>query len=572
LTRARAESDDQPARNFGTGEDRVLLQKRLVHASAFRISRSASVLAVLLWAASAHATTYYVRTDGNDASPGLANTSGGSWRTINYAANHVSAGDVVRVQAGTYVENAAPGVDGTAGKPITLVADGAVTTCGMSFNGRSYIRVIGFSLNPSTGGCSAPAAIVNMSGTNTGLEFWNNDLGPFDGKAYIADYYGQGARCDSCIILGGSVHDIGNPGSDVAISVAGDDVFVGYVSLTNICYVGMGPTGNRQRYVNDNFAGFIQCNGAHPDFFYIHGLSSLGYSNSLVESTFGTGTITSTDNKEFHAENQQATTWNDNVWRFNVTHDLGSGFFSVYTDAGAGASNRWRFYNNSILNCERANNGIYNTGCGGWAFAGSAYINNTLFYRAWADASTINPLEPWGGFGAGNTGTITADYNLAFDPGGSVSFASSWTNQTHKQSNVDPQLTNVANNDYTLQSTSGARAVGGPLTTASGGGSNSTSLTVAPNTGSFFIGDNSSNLAQYSGQLVPGDFIIVGATPTQVVSVSGDVVTLTSAISWNDGDPVYFGSSSTIDIGACDAPGICSDSRVAIRIAPSVLV
>src|SRR5262249_8886688 len=155
---------------------------------------------------------------------------------------------------------------------------------------------------------------------------------------------------------------------------------------------------------------------------------------------------------------------------------------------------------------------IYNNGCGGWAFAGSAYVHNTLFYRAWADASTITNLEPWGGFGAGDTGTITADYNLAFDPGGSVSFAPSWTNQAHEQSNVNPQLTNIPNNDYTLQAGSGARGVGGPLTTASGSGSNSTSLTVGANTGSFFVGSDASNLPQYGGNLVPGDFITVGST------------------------------------------------------------
>ena len=78
----------------------------------------------------------------------------------------------------------------------------------------------------------------------------------------------------------------------------------------------------------------------------------------------------------------------------------------------------------------------------------------------------------------------------------------------------------------------------------------STSLTVAPNTGSFFIGDNSSNLPQYCGKLVPGDFITVGATTVQVSSVSGDTLTLASPISWSTGAPIYFGSSSTVDVGA----------------------
>src|SRR4051794_24304534 len=111
--------------------------------------KTIGVASVLLSASFASGATYYVRTDGNDANAGTLSSPGGAWRTINYAAGHVAAGDTVRVQAGTYAEVASPGVNGTLGNPVTLVADGVVTTCGMSFNGRSYIRVIGFSLSPS---------------------------------------------------------------------------------------------------------------------------------------------------------------------------------------------------------------------------------------------------------------------------------------------------------------------------------------------------------------------------------------------------------------------------------------
>src|SRR5262249_37328085 len=79
---------------------------------------------------------------------------------------------------------------------------------------------------------------------------------------------------------------------------------------------------------------------------------------------------------------------------------------------------------------------------------------------------------------------------------------------------------------------------------------NTTILTVAANTGSFFIGDNFSNLPQYGGGLVPGDVITVGSTAVRVSSVSGDRLTLALPISWSSGAPVYFGSSSTVDIGA----------------------
>ena len=76
-----------------------------------------AVAVLLLSSAVAHAATYYVRTDGNDGNDGSTNTSGGAWRTINWAVDHASAGDVVRVQTGTYSERVSPGVSGSAGEP-----------------------------------------------------------------------------------------------------------------------------------------------------------------------------------------------------------------------------------------------------------------------------------------------------------------------------------------------------------------------------------------------------------------------------------------------------------------------
>ena len=51
-----------------------------------------------------NASTYYIRTDGNNANTGTTNSSGGAWRTLVYACAHTTSGDIIHVVAGTFTE------------------------------------------------------------------------------------------------------------------------------------------------------------------------------------------------------------------------------------------------------------------------------------------------------------------------------------------------------------------------------------------------------------------------------------------------------------------------------------
>lgn len=490
-------------------------------------------------------TTYYVRTDGLDSHTGTANTAGGAWLTINKGLDTAVAGDCIRVQAGNYVEVASASNNGTSGNTITVIADGAVTTCGLSFTGQSYIRVVGLTFDRSLGGC-ASGNTINGTGTNTGLEFWNVTLQNNQNKGYAFDI-GLGAnRCDKCIWMGNTISMFGNPSNPTVMTISGDDMFASYNNFSTIAEIGIGPTGSRLRLLNNNFSGLIEVSGGHPDFYYI-AVGSTGYSNSVIEANFGIGTASSPNNKFAHNQNDSSAAWVDDIYRFNVGTNVGSGIYSMYGTGNDITRMRW-YHNTFVLNARDVTG---TPSCGsGRADAGhtvTIFFTNELYHECWSSDSTtfIDGFVPAGGAG---TLTVTKDYNLAFDPDGSVSFTSSWNNQAHEQSNIDPKLNNVASNDFTLQSASGARGVGGPLTTATS--CSGTTLNVASNGGGFFIPDNSSNLAQYGGKLVPGDTITVNSTNYTVSSVSGDALTLTASISCSNGDAVYYGTTATIDIGA----------------------
>src|SRR3989304_3476223 len=83
-----------------------------------------AVFIILAITSTASATTYYVRTDGNNVNAGSTNTSGGAWNTITYGLAHIKAGDTLRVQSGTYSESSLSLPSEISSKWITLIGDG----------------------------------------------------------------------------------------------------------------------------------------------------------------------------------------------------------------------------------------------------------------------------------------------------------------------------------------------------------------------------------------------------------------------------------------------------------------
>jgi hypothetical protein len=472
--------------------------------------------------------------------------------TIAAGVNAAEAGDVVRVRPGSYAATTDVTVNGASGNTITLVADGAVTACRFTFSTQSYVRVIGFIVDPSI--CSQTSAI-HTTGVSTGLEFWNITVNNARGNV-TGTFSSQADRCNSCIYLGLFI-DGNNDGMTETLGSAfhnlGDDSVYAYNHSDNIA-VGSGatiPNGARSRWLNTVCEGMTDLGGAaHPDCFYVGSWSSSspGFTNNLLESWVTIGSPSLVHAKWHHQQQEFTDIWADNVYRLFTTYQLGGAQASIYNNAGVSGRNfRTRFYHNTTVLAVRASSGsdgaLQLNDSGGGSNV-SASVHNSIFYEAWGSAVTTNICV----FCGNSSAYWTKDYNLAYDPDGSVTFTTNWTGQANEQTNVNPVFVNAAS-DWTLQSSSGARGVGGPLTTTSGSGTGTT-FNVATDGGEFFVGSNAANLPQYGGALVPGDTITVGTDVVVVESVSTDAITVTSSFTWADSENVYFGNDTTPDIGA----------------------
>ena len=146
--------------------------------------------ALLLLTANAFATAYYVSTSGNNNNDGLSPNS--AWRNVQYAADHVAAGDTVNILGGVYNEtvNIPASGSATAG-PITFqnyagqtaTIDGA----GLSIPGgqygliniqsQSYITIQGLEIrNYKTNSTKFVPIGIYVTGAGSNLQLLNNHV------------------------------------------------------------------------------------------------------------------------------------------------------------------------------------------------------------------------------------------------------------------------------------------------------------------------------------------------------------------------------------------------------------
>jgi len=238
--------------------------------------RSWFLLAVLLTANSLLAqsgASFYVSKSGSDGNSGSYTAP---WLTIQHAANSVSAGATVYVEAGVYNESITLPNSGTASNYITFenypgqapVIDGT----GLSVTGtqglvnivnQSYVTVSGFEIrNYTTSKAALTPAGIWVTGSGTGVNLLNNIVHNITttsektGNAFgIAVYGTSSTPITKITISGNQVYDL-KTGESETLNVDGN---VTYFTISNniihdndnigidaIGFEGVGPTGYDQ--------------------------------------------------------------------------------------------------------------------------------------------------------------------------------------------------------------------------------------------------------------------------------------------------------------------------------------
>jgi len=506
-----------------------------------------SIILALIFPIYSTATTYYVRTDGNNGNTGLANTAGGAWLTIDYAADHVAAGDTVRVQTGTYGERVTPAINGSSGSPITFVDGRTTTFCGVTLSSSSYLRFIGFVMDGNAGGCSQ-TNLISVLVTSDHIEFWNNTIrdGTYSG---LATSY-PSAYLNNSIFLGNNWTTFGNYEDNIVYMFGSHTIFAYNEWSYKECDVANVEGTTYNRWLNNYVHDLTSSAGCHSDEWQV-GSSASGWSRNLYEAHLQLGVAgeqehtTNISNAQSDRCGGACGAHDNNIFRFNVFHNVGGGSIGIGNPGDeANPSSNLRFYNNDEIDIQRTDD---TNRASDWVYSNATpdpggYWLNNIEYEAWGSAAS-NPYVYY------IEGPLVIGYNLGYDSGGAQTFTDPFSTQTSPQLNVNPQFNNYGANDFTLGVTSGAIGTAGPLTTTSGGGTGTT-FNVAAGGGGFFVGSDATNLPQYGGALVPGDTITVGTDVVTVVSIATDAITVTPSFTWANGESVYFGSDTTPDIGA----------------------
>jgi hypothetical protein len=481
------------------------------------------IFAAFLLASPLFATTYTVK------------ASGGNFTTISSCSGTAVAGDSCVVYASASPQTGwTQAASGSAGNLITFIVnagDSVTVSSTIDLSSQSYIRISGFTISASGNG-------VLGNGTTSHNQIDHNSFTIGSAAFRIND--GQGSNGSDNVFSNNTV-TASSAGNIVGLYLYGDRNRIESNTVTATdgdCF----DLGGANVVVRNNTCKSVDgtSSGQHIDFIQITGGGFVPtFSFSLVEGNVEQGCTNDGGNCHFIIVRTGGSGTCPGSWsagnvadtvivRFNYAQNLdgSGGSFGGVGDCVPNSA----FYNNTFATFSDTGSG----NCASYQNAPTSAAFNNICYNIGTSGSF-----QIGGCGSGQTGVCNGDelFNTGFSGSWDAVYQSEATYST--LANQDPKFANFPT-DGTLQSASPARSNGVALTTASGSGSSSTSLTVA-----------NAHVFQPGWAGTQADTIRVGAlVSSPVVQISSinystNVITLASTISWANNDPVYLYKDST---------------------------
>ena len=470
-----------------------------------------------------NAAVYYVRTDGNNGNDGLSNTAGGAKANLSGAVAVTVAGDVVRVQPGTYSDRGVETSDGTITSPIVFLADGVVQIRGgFHMNGSDYVKVIGFDITHSNnpGGFAYEAVRTENA---RGVEIIDCHVHHTDAESITFRNSPDG------VVRGCEVHYSQQQDYPWPVNQGRSLIWCGGTASTNLiveyCWlydsddILSGTLNSNWRYMvlrNCRIGPIPADTGAHHDNIQPNAV----WQDILFESNWDEGCNAGIIDIEgshhqyyFEVAGQRRVINRGNVMVNSIGYANHGGvdFVSVYNNTYH--SNRLFAANSRIVD--------FNDTQGG------ASVSNVVYNSLFTWASTDTPVNVQG------TAQCVFDYNLSI---GQAAMAQG----THNLTSDPTYVSRSAPFDVRLQGGSPAIDAGWGVSFATSGESSSTTLGVTR-----------------AEAFWPGDVISFSGTTATVVTVDSTTqLTITPARTWTNNSPIFWATLSGTarnDLGALES-------------------
>lgn len=494
---------------------------------------------ILFVCCSSLATDYYVTKSGNDSNAGMS--SGTAWLTLRRAyTNTFSAGDVIHI-TGTgsttiWEEVLGAKSSGATNNPIIYKFESGAQWRGVTATNVNFIRVLGQGNTNKIDIVNTNTAFANDGVYLESCHYWefiDLTMVGMRGEGIQARYSApshQGLIRGCYIRYTAQANDGHMEDGGPAVSIRGTNWVVEYNDISRTSDgVAMYGSYNvvRNNFMHDTadsyWSGSAQV--PHVDFFGEQSPDNADIppQHNIIECNYGESNLVANGHGLLNKMTQSATNW-DTIYRQNILNKYAS--YGIVSETNA----YFHHYNNThavdltgganeaAISIQGPANNSHTE-----SFNNIFYLCNEAGARIYYSGYAPSDFAPNYDLLESNTGIVFGISEANGVPGNVL-------------------FNNYAIHDLTLQTASPARGMARGQTTASGSGSGSTALTLA--NGLLFRGGYPNG-----HPYVKGDLIKVGSNVAQRISaLSGNSVTLTTAITWSNGDAVFL--DGTTDNGA----------------------